>query len=321
MTGNEGDTRVEDFISGIAVRATPEEIHAVQVFSKILVNDYGYPKDYIRTRPQWRVRVRPSDKKKEYPVDIAVFSSNKHTNENIAIIVECKKPNRQDGRTQLQDYLRFSNARIGVWFNGEEKFFLKKSEGAGRVVFEEIPNIPKFGERLEDIGLYRRCDLIPAQNLKSIFKTMRNYLAANAVGITRDEVFAQQIINLIFCKIYDERFTKPDDVVAFRAGIDESAGDIRARIDTLFDRVKSQYGDAIEAVEELLLDDATLAYAVGELHLFCLIESERDAIAEAFEVFIGPSLKGGQGQFFTPRNVVRLLGRKLIKGLPKAMGL
>jgi type I restriction enzyme M protein len=38
--GNE--THVEDFVSGIPVRITPEEIHAVQVFSRILVEDYGY---------------------------------------------------------------------------------------------------------------------------------------------------------------------------------------------------------------------------------------------------------------------------------------
>lgn len=55
------------------------------------------------------------------------------------------------------------------------------------------------------------------------------------------------------------------------------------------------------------MDEASLVYAVGELQLFCLVESNRDAIGEAFEVFIGPSLKGGQGQFFTPRNVVNLL--------------
>ena len=30
-------------------------------------------------------------------------------------------------------------------------------------------------------------------------------------------------------------------------------------------------------------------------------------LPEAFEVFIGPSLKGSQGQFFTPRNVVKML--------------
>ena len=232
------DNTITAFISGVSVRATPEEIHAVQVFSKLLVNDYGYPKGQIRTRPQWRVKVRPSDTKKEYPVDIAVFSGDRHTDETAQIIVECKKPNRRDGRTQLQDYLRFSEARIGVWFNGEEKLFLKKSEKAGQIFFEEIPNIPKFGERLEDIGLYRRRDLKPTHNLKSVFRTIRNYLAANAVGITRDEVFAQQIINLIFCKIYDERFTKANDMVRFRAGFDELPAAVRGSCNSLFGRIK-----------------------------------------------------------------------------------
>ena len=303
----EQENKITDFISGIPVRATPEEVHAVQIFSKLLVNDYGYPKGHIRTRPQWRVKVRPSDTKKEYPIDIAVFSGDQHTDETLQIIVECKKPNRREGRTQLQDYLRFSKARIGVWFNGEEKLFLKKLEKSGEVLFEEIPNIPRFGERLEDIGLYRRRDLRPTHNLKSVFKTIRNYLAANAVGITRDEVFAQQIINLIFCKIYDERFTKSEDMVRFRAGHNEAPTEVHNRIAEIFTQVQRQYGDVIEQGDEILLDDVSLAYAVGELHLFCLSESERDAIAEAFEVFIGPSLKGGQGQFFTPRNVVRLL--------------
>jgi len=292
---------------GTIVRAGPEEIGAVQVFAKMLVEDYGYPKTHVRTRPQWRVRARPSDTKKEYPVDIAVFTGPKHADETLTIVVECKKPNRRDGRKQLEDYLRFSIAQVGVWFNGQEKLFLKKTESKGRVLFEEIPNIPKHGERLEDIGLYRRQDLRPAHNLKSVFRTIRNYLAANAVGITRDEVFAQQIINLIFCKIYDERFTKPADKVRFRAGIDEKPADIKERVLKLFAQVKKQYNDVIEATDEILLDEATLTYVVGELQLFCLVETQRDAIADAFETFIGPSLKGGQGQFFTPRNVVKLL--------------
>ncbi len=298
---------IEDFISGAAIRSTPEEVEAVQIFARMLVEDYGYPKELIRTRPQWRVKVRPSDLKKEYPVDIAVFSEKEHLDNNVLIIVECKKSNRKDGRTQLEDYLRFSTARIGVWFNGNEKLFLKKSEVKGKVIFEILPNLPRYGERLEDIGLYKRNDLVKAHNLKSVFKTIRNYLAANAVGITRDEVFAQQIINLIFCKIYDERFTRPDDTVRFRSGFGEKPGDVKERIQGIFDLVKEKYIDVIEKSDEILLDDQTLAYAVGELQLYCLIESERDAIADAFETFIGPSLKGGQGQFFTPRNVVKLL--------------
>src|SRR5581483_10221986 len=109
-----------------------EEREAVQVFSKQLVEDYEYPKDFIQTRPQYRVKARPSDTKKEYPVDIAVFSSSMKTEETIELIVECKKKNRKDGRTQLEDYLRFSRAYLGVWFNGEERLFLHKFESNGK---------------------------------------------------------------------------------------------------------------------------------------------------------------------------------------------
>ena len=66
---------MKDFISGVEVRETPEEVNAVQVFSRILVEDYKYPKENIHTRPQFRVKARPSDTKKEYPVDIAVFDT------------------------------------------------------------------------------------------------------------------------------------------------------------------------------------------------------------------------------------------------------
>ena len=303
-----------DYISGLQVKETPEEIEAVQPFAKILVDDYGYAKAYVHTRPQYRVKVRPSDTKKEYPVDIAVFTSSEHTEDTAYIIVECKKKNRKDGRSQLEDYLRFSKAYLGVWFNGEERLYLQKIEKDGKILFEEIPNIPRFGESVEDIGKFKRKDLRPAENLKPTFKTIRNYLAANAVGITRDEVFASQIINLIFCKIYDERFTRPDDTVKFRAGINEKDEAVRKRILELFERVKKQYNDVIDVADTIIIDAKCLKYIVGELQLYSLKDSSRDAVGEAFEIFIGPSLKGAQGQFFTPRNVVNMVIRMLDPG-------
>jgi type I restriction enzyme M protein len=111
---------IEDYISGQQVQDTPEEIEAVQVFARQLVEDYGYSKDQIQTRPQWRVKSRPSDLK-GYPVDIVVFKSEKKTEDNILIVVECKKLNRKDGRSQLENYLTFSKAYLGVWFNGEDR--------------------------------------------------------------------------------------------------------------------------------------------------------------------------------------------------------
>lgn len=49
-----------DYISGLQVKETPEEVEAIQPFSKILVDDYGYPKSHVHTRPQYRVKVRSS---------------------------------------------------------------------------------------------------------------------------------------------------------------------------------------------------------------------------------------------------------------------
>lgn len=301
------DGYIEDFISGTEVKGTPEEVQAVQPLSKILVEDYGYPKECIITHPQHRVMVRPSDTKKEYPIDIGVFSLPSKKDEDLFIVCECKKKTRTDGIDQLKDYLRFCTAELGVWYNGEERVFLRKIEKDGKVLFEEIPNIPKFGQRVEDVGKFKRSELETTHNLKGVFKAIRNYLAANTVGATRDEVLAQQLINIIFCKIYDERHTAPDDIVTFRAGVGEEAKLVKERISELFDSVKNRYSGVMDKADEISLDPASVVYVVGELQNYCLIDAERDTIADAFEVFIDHALKGGQGQFFTPRNVVKMM--------------
>ena len=307
MTNDNEDNHIIDYISGKRIRSTPEEIEAVQIFSKQLVQDYNYPKTHIQTRPQFRVKARPSDERKEYPVDIAIFSSGKKKEDDVYIIVECKKNTRNDGKTQLQDYLRLSQASLGVWFNGKERLFIKKIEKRGKVLFEEIPNIPKFGQREEDIGKFKRKDLKVPHNLKVIFKTIRNHLAGNFTGATRDEELARELINLIFCKIYDEKFTAPEDIVDFRVGVGENLKEVRNRILGIFSKVKTKYKAVIDKSDVIKLDDQVIAYIVGELQNYCLVDSERDVVADAFEIFIGGALKGAQGQFFTPRNIVRLM--------------
>ena len=71
--------KIIDYISGIEVKATPEEVESVQVFVKNLVEDYNYTKDQIIAYPQYRVKARPSDTSGKYPVDIAVFKDNNKT--------------------------------------------------------------------------------------------------------------------------------------------------------------------------------------------------------------------------------------------------
>ena len=297
--------KLKDYISGILVSATPEEIDAVQPFSKKLVEDYGYPKHNIRTRPQFQVKRRPSDNKKSYPVDIVVFSSNKHIDNNATIIVECKAKTEKDGRTQLENYLTLSRANLGVWFNGNGFIAIRKYEKDGNVFFEDIPDIPKFGERLEDIGQYKRKDLAPPNNMINEFRAIRNYLAGNAKGMTNDESFAREVINVILCKLYDEKYTEPDNKIRFRAGYEESTGDVLTRIIEIFKDTKKEYSDVFDNGDDIKLDAKSIAYLVGKIQKFSLMDAERDVVADAFEVFIGPSLRGAQGQFFTPRNVVK----------------
>lgn len=301
------DGYIIDYVSGQEIKGTPEEVEAVQPFAIQLVEDYKYPKTVLQTRPQFRVKASPSDTTKKYPVDIAVFKDKKKKDDDVYIIVECKKKTRKDGKTQLEDYMRLSKAELGVWFNGEERLFIKKVEAKGKVLFEEIPNIPNYGQRLEDIGKFKREDLNVPSNLKLIFKAIRNHLAGNFTGATRDEELARELINLIFCKIYDEKFTRPQDVVSFRVGIDEDKKVVKKRILEIFEKVKTKYKEVIDISDTINLDENAIAYVVGELQNYSLIESERDVIAEAFETFIGYALKGAQGQFFTPRNSVKLL--------------
>ncbi len=301
------DGYIIDYVSGQEIKGTPEEVEAVQPFAIQLVEDYKYPKTVLQTRPQFRVKASPSDTTKKYPVDIAVFKDKKKKEDDVYIIVECKKKTRKDGKTQLEDYMRLSKAELGVWFNGEERLFIKKVEAKGKVLFEEIPNIPNYGQRLEDIGKFKREDLNVPSNLKLIFKAIRNHLAGNFTGATRDEELARELINLIFCKIYDEKFTRPQDVVSFRVGIDEDKKVVKKRILEIFEKVKTKYKEVIDISDTINLDENAIAYVVGELQNYSLIESERDVIAEAFETFIGYALKGAQGQFFTPRNSVKLL--------------
>ncbi len=298
--------RIIDYISGQEIFASPEEIYATQVFSKRLVEDYGYPKELIQTRPQYKVRSHPSDPN-GYPVDIAVFEKDKHSQKFLKIIVECKQPSRNDGLNQLKHYLKFSTALIGVWFNGKESIYLQKNERSGEITFDEIPNIPSFNQTVDEMGLYRRRDLKQTHNLKSVFQELRGYIAGNSVGISRDEIIAKEMINLILCKIYDERFTKPDDMVTFRATEKEDISRVKKRIDGLFIKVKAKYNDVLDQNENIEFDEKTLKYIVSKLQQYCFIDTDRDTISDAFEVFIGSSLKGEQGQFFTPKNVIRAL--------------
>lgn len=86
-------------------------------------------------------------------------------------------------------------------------------------------------------------------------------------------------------------------MVTFRASDCDSDQEIKDRIDNLFTRVKTKYKDVLSESDSIDFDGHTLRYIIGKIQNYCLIDTDRDIIADAFEVFIGGSLKGEQGQF------------------------
>ncbi len=302
VTAREG--YVIDYISRKEVKATPEEIEARQPFERILLQEFGYSKKQIQTVPQFYIT---KGSQRIGPVDIAVFRDERKLPDDLYIIVETKRPTRTDGLSQLKSYLNASTAVLGAWFNGKEHLFIQKQfDEKGRISYREIPSLPKKGQRIEDIGKFKRKDLKKPFDLTVLFKDMRNHLAGTITGITRDETIAQQIINLLFCKLYDEINTAPEEQVTFRVGVDEADERVAERIENLFVEVKSEFSDIFTAEDTIKLDPRSIVYVTGQLQNFSLLEADRDAIREAFEVFIGPALRGSEGQFFTPRNVIRM---------------
>lgn len=140
-------------------------------------------------------------------------------------------------------------------------------------------------------------------SLPEVFKQIYYYLYSNS-SIPRAERLGAEMIRILFCKIYDEIHNKRSKEFTIRA--DESEEEVGNRIKKLFEKVKNCYSDVFDREEKIYLDDKSIKYIVEKLQSYVLVESERDVISEAFQAFWGPGLRGEKGQFFTPRNVVKM---------------
>jgi type I restriction enzyme M protein len=294
---------IKDPISGRLVKITPERVEAKIIFAERLITEYGYSKDQIQTFPEFYIQKGST---KIGPADIVIFKDNRKTFDNIYLIVETKRKDKKDGIKQLKSYIDPTPAEGGVWFNGSEIAYVRAIRKPPSYTPElvEWRNIPKKGQSWEEIGKYKTGnELIPAKNLKSIFKIIYYHLYTNS-NLPRAERLGGEMTRLIFCKIYDEMHNFKD--LKFKAGAEESDEKVAERIKGLFGKVKTEYRDVFEEDEKLLLDAKSIAYVASQLQNYSLLKTDKDAVGDAFEVFIGPALRGEKGQFFTPRNVVRL---------------
>ena len=139
-----------------------------------------------------------------------------------------------------------------------------------------------------------------------MLRRILNTLYANT-AISRRAKLGNEVINLILCKIEDER--SGERTPLFQAG--GGADAVKARIDALFGRVRGQltHDGTFAEHEAIMLDAASVRWVVGQLERGALLETDSDVVGDAFEVFADPALAGEKGEFFTPRGVVKIAVR------------
>lgn len=292
---------VRDFVTNRWLKDRPEE-EARQVIQKRLVDEYGYSKSQIDI--EFLVQ---KGSKKIGPTDIAVFRNENKALDNLYIIVETKRKERKDGIDQLKSYLTPTNAEFGIWFNGKDIVYLQHLKYTP--FFREIPDIPKKGETLEDVGLYQKKDLKPATELKTVFETIHNHIYANE-GLLKEKVF-NEMLKLIFIKMADEKalVQKCEFRITDRELKELEEGkenEFIERIRILFKRVTNQYPDVFDPVERINLKPLTIAFVVSQLQKYSLMNTPADVKGTAFQTFVYAHQRGERGEFFTPRPIVDL---------------
>ncbi|MBQ3756226.1 MAG: N-6 DNA methylase [Oscillospiraceae bacterium] len=298
-----------DYATGKEVHNNPEEEYR-QLFEHILIDDLGYPKSHIDIE----VILQRGANRNAEEVDIVVYNSDIHRQENAYIIIEIETPKKKYD-LQAFSYATATMAPYCVWFAGFEKnsegpFYLYRDMAVDPINFMQIPTLPRYGETQDTIGKYRKQDLKPAKALKLLFSRMYYKLYGNA-PIKREENIAIEIIKMLFCKIMDE--ISPDELCEFRATPSELRSDegkkaVRKRIEGLYAKLlrDPDFGSMFKG-ETLEYDNDWIAYIVSELQGIALMheETNTDALGDAYEILLPTALKGESGQFFTPREIVR----------------
>lgn len=296
------DGKIKCLITEKLRKETPEEF-VRQEYINTLLSIYNYPKECIEL--EFPIKIGSGTKY----IDIAIFNSKKKSQDNVYIVVETKKKKETEGKEQLLSYVTATTANFGTWTNGEKIKYIHKIEGTPNEV-NEIPDIPKYRESLDSIGHYNKKDLVSATDLKSVFAKCNNYFYVNQ-GLTPDKRF-REILKILFCKIEDEK-NLDDEKCKFYVTVDEKKSKktidfFLDRINKLFDSVKLRFkrDDIFEGNEKIILNERCLTFAVAEFQKFSLLDTDLDIKGVAFEEFVGANLRGEHGEFFTPREVVKM---------------
>ena len=284
---------------------TPEEEIRFLLVNR-LISEYGYSSEQI----DLEVEVKSGQTTASKRADIIVFRSGKSRapEVNAYIICEVKSRDKKNGLDQLETYMNNTTAEFGIWWNGEDIIHIHRLKEPHK--FEEIPDIPRKGETIEDVGTWDKGDLVIATDLIKVFNTIHNHIYANE-GFLKEKVF-NEMLKFIFMKMIDEKLSeeKPYFRITSREleAIREEKGEgFTNRIEHLWTTVKKEYGDVFSQEERINLRPDTQAFVVSQLQKFAFRRTPADIKGTAFQTFVYAHQRGERGEFFTPHPVTDLM--------------
>ncbi len=301
---------VPDKATGKLVDIRKPEEAVRQEYETILRDNYDYCFEQMDIEVSIQRGERRSRKNRSERADIVVYKTADITRRNqsrdILGIVETKSPSKRGGLKQLESYMSATCCLWGVWTNGKQTEYVYRDVTTGEIKRDYIFQIPRKGETFEDIGRITKNDLRPVRYLKPVFRTIFHHLYANS-NISSKEKLGAEMTRLIFCKIHDELHYQ-DKPPKFRVGINDTAQQVKENVEKLWEEVKNSLVDEgiFQQHEGIDLDAESVRKVVGELETFSLNKTDKDVIGDAFEVFAERQFAGEKGEFFTPRQVVKM---------------
>ncbi len=296
----------------------------LQAVASSLVDEYSF--DHTQLQRDHKVTYEAFDEhgktsKVRRKIDIAVFAEGTNREDQAKIIRVCiiqgpgtKASDPNKGINLLEEVLGgLPQSEYGLWTNGTDLVFKQKLSGGLMLQpdYDDLYDLPGNGETATDLDDPDRQAgrIATGENLQRAFARVHDYIYGNQ-GLKKDAAF-WQVLNLIFCKIHDERSTgnRRFWVKGTERNSPEGQAAIAKRIKELFDEVKndSNYSSVFTERDQIELNDRVLAFAVGEFSRYNLLETDVDVKGAAYEEITSSMLKSQRGQFFTPTNVIRLM--------------
>ena len=314
--------KIVDFIDG-KLRADIDTEQVRQDFERTLIEEYRYERADIGV--DVRIKVQDGTRVAQKKASLIVYQPGPQEKDETAaqILIQVAKPGTQptdskSGTDELERMLiACPNARFACWTNGIETiYFQKKKQKFDSEVFP-VNDFPRKGEDDSTIFTTDRSRLRVAtgNNLLAAFKRCHDFIHANQGG-SKEQIF-WEFLKVLFAKIEDEQHEgRPRFAIRNADERNSRTGqqEVKDRVEILFRDVKARkdYKDLFDdAVEGIRFNSDVVAYIVAQLEKYDFLRSSVDVKGMAYETIVGPTLEGVKGEFFTPRNVVKMTVKML----------